>query len=664
MKKYILLAFFACFMLIDAVSGQRLAIKPSEMVAGEIVRLEYNPAEGPLENSAEVVGIAYLYNFYQWQVVDVELKKKGDVWHGEFAVPEDCGFVAFKFLNTYDHRISAVVDNNGDEGFMFIVKGKDGNVMPGGYLAWGLSRMLSLRMGIPNYFSADYKEISLEAMRTWLDKELNVYNQNGRYYFDVMKALLKKEYGKNSRDGIRSLLSTFERQSDLSEKDYMEIWSTYLELGEQEKADSIEQMILKSFPNGGLARLRASNRLNSLSGDEFEKATEEFRKNFPIEEWKKHPDSHGFVYRGFYQGLAMSFFQAGKYNKLKEILPEMTMSMLAYSYRKMVEFTICRTDTPAETYVDISKAILDEMLKKVTDGSFMGGITYSPKQAEDIARAYLDYDISVHAQVAKKCGRHEEAVATKELLPEDRRYEWYPAGNEAYVHSLEALNKKSKAIEAMKGAARASQMTPELFDELKRYYDNSKHKKDDLSFIAWLESLKDPQDVEREKADLKARIVDESFEPFKLETPDGKILESDMLKDGIVVIDFWALWCGPCIEALSGMQMAVNACLDDPDVRFYFVITQDEPRPDVVDKLWRENQYENMEVLYDVNREGRSKGRDAAFRALKSGPVGIPLKVILKDGKIRYRAEGYGGSPSGLMDEILYVIDILKNETR
>ena len=110
--------------------------------------------------------------------------------------------------------------------------------------------------------------------------------------------------------------------------------------------------------------------------------------------------------------------------------------------------------------------------------------------------------------------------------------------------------------------------------------------------------------------------------------------------------------------------MAVNACLDDPDVRFYFVITQDDPRPDMLDKLWRENQYENMEVLYDVNREGRSKGRDAAFRALKSGPVGIPLKVILKDGKIRYRAEGYGGSPSGLMDEILYVIDILKNETR
>ena len=44
------------------------------------------------------------------------------------------------------------------------------------------------------------------------------------------------------------------------------------------------------------------------------------------------------------------------------------------------------------------------------------------------------------------------------------------------------------------------------------------------------------------------------------------------------------------------------------------------------------------------------------------GTSGIPQKAILKNGRIRYRAEGYGGSPSGLMDEITAVIEILKNE--
>lgn len=44
------------------------------------------------------------------------------------------------------------------------------------------------------------------------------------------------------------------------------------------------------------------------------------------------------------------------------------------------------------------------------------------------------------------------------------------------------------------------------------------------------------------------------------------------------------------------------------------------------------------------------------------GTSGIPQKAILINGHIRYRAEGYGGSPSGLMDEISYVIEILKEE--
>ena len=41
---------------------------------------------------------------------------------------------------------------------------------------------------------------------------------------------------------------------------------------------------------------------------------------------------------------------------------------------------------------------------------------------------------------------------------------------------------------------------------------------------------------------------------------------------------------------------------------------------------------------------------------------GIPRKVILHKGRLRYTSEGYSGSPSKLADEITYAVKHIKNE--
>lgn len=69
----------------------------------------------------------------------------------------------------------------------------------------------------------------------------------------------------------------------------------------------------------------------------------------------------------------------------------------------------------------------------------------------------------------------------------------------------------------------------------------------------------------------------------------GKVKSVSFKKDEIVVIDFWALWCAPCIAALDGMQMAVDLYANDPTVKFYFVITQDEPNREKIVLFGRKN---------------------------------------------------------------------------
>ena len=64
------------------------------------------------------------------------------------------------------------------------------------------------------------------------------------------------------------------------------------------------------------------------------------------------------------------------------------------------------------------------------------------------------------------------------------------------------------------------------------------------------------------------------------------------------------------------------------------------------------------------NYNPKSESTDEVFSrfAKQFQSSGIPRKIVLKNGRMRYTSEGYCGSPSKLADEISYVIEILKNE--
>lgn len=646
-----------------AQQTNRLSLSADPLFAGQTITVSYDAKGGPLGGEAHIYGFAYTYDDYKWHIRDVILNNSGDnIWKGSFTIPEDCGLVAFKFQSSLS-EYPDTVDNNDDQGYIYMIGDANKKPMPGAQLAWGILRKPSLNMGVSGYFTQSYQEISDEAIMMWMDKETKMYPKEGHKFFNVMKSVFRHQYGDKAEGGIRYLLGVLEAEPNKTDEDVYNIWTTYMfDLKENAKADSVLNAFNAVKPYSMLNRREAASKLYQLQGDEFYKAADEFRKNYPFREWLKNPDPQGFPYANFYSGLERKLYSDKQYDKMMEVMEEGSFNTAADVYMHGPMFLIQKAPIDPKEYVDVSKRIIDCMISKVGENIDYYGRTMSDAQARQAHENSLNYYLCVQTEIFQRSGRYQEAVDYMNKITENNRYKQYPAGNQAYVLSLEQLNRKDEALQALKSAAAAGQMTPTLIDRLRTYYDSLKDKPA-KTFDEYFSSLKSAEAKEMMMRHVREGLVNEPFTPFNLQKHNAKgtVNSASFGKDDIVVLDFWATWCAPCIAALAGMQLAVDKYADDPHVKFYFVQTQDTPGG-AVDRVWARGKYHNMQVIYDQNKSAESKGYNKVYSDMFKGTSGIPQKAILKNGRIRYRAEGYGGSPSGLMDEITAVIEILKNE--
>jgi tetratricopeptide (TPR) repeat protein len=420
-------------------------------------------------------------------------------------------------------------------------------------------------------------------------------------------------------------------------------------------ANKVKESILLDFPHGKFARRIATDALDKLQGDEFFSAAEKFRQDFSIKEWYNHPDDQGFTFVNFYRIYAVSLWNTKQNEKLKEILPDMEFSMLVDLFRHSCMFLIMKAPIDPKEYVDISVSIINEMYQKKDTFIPMygqGNVNEGQSQTEQ-----MYYYLAIETEILQRSGRYEEAIECMNKIPDDERFNFYPQGNQAYVQSLEELGKNDAAIKALEASAGTGVMTKKLYSMLRKHYEELKVKPSE-TFDEYFNSLKLPSYLENLKNEVADGLVYDPYTPFNLSSIQGTEIKSDNFsKKDIVVLDFWATWCAPFIAALEGMQMAVDKYQGDPNVKFYFVCTQDEPNKEQVMKVWERKNLHHMLVLFDSG-----ENYSDVYKSMFKRTSAIPQKAVIKNGRIRYRAEGYSGSPSQLMDEISTVIELLKEE--
>jgi thiol-disulfide isomerase/thioredoxin len=141
------------------------------------------------------------------------------------------------------------------------------------------------------------------------------------------------------------------------------------------------------------------------------------------------------------------------------------------------------------------------------------------------------------------------------------------------------------------------------------------------------------------KADL---FVPMAAPAWQLKDVEGKVVSSEQFKDKVVVVDFWATWCGPCREEIPGYVELQKKYAKDGVV--IIGISLDEQDPEVVQQFVQKNGVDYLVVI----------GDEAIVQAF-GGVEAIPTTFIIdRAGMIRNRKRG--AEPTALFEKRLLAV--------
>lgn len=415
------------------------------------------------------------------------------------------------------------------------------------------------------------------------------------------------------------------------------IYDRFLE--DPEQAEQIRANIDERFPKGKTARTKAYNEIfrsadESFTAAELDAKHDEWIQQFPPSSFDEKSQA---IYGSAKIALAVKY--AGERNQAKavEVVQSLKGTDMYVAGVNSIYNNISAEDKDYAGLVDLIKDAYDvskeaassedETVKNSTNARFFAGIT------------------PVYAEVLSETENHQEVIAiTKESL-ENAHY----TGNTALkstnllASSYLQLGQKPEALAAYEQFIIANGTKDEIVENARELYNELNGA--DADFETHLANL-DKQASTARFARYTDKMIKEEAPGFTLVNRGGNEVSLSDYEGKVIVLDFWATWCGPCINSFPGMQAALNKYEADPDVEFLFINTWErvDNYEELVEEFITKHEY-SFHVLFD-EMKNRS---DAVVTAY--GVEGIPTKFIIDgEGFIRFKSVG---SPSYNVDEIV-----------
>ena len=606
-----------------------LTLSAQYPAAGETVTLIYDPAGTALDGKKGITGMVYFMDHKDYPVADINLKADGQTQKGDFTIPGTATSFYIKLSS------DQTVDNNNDKGYVYLVY-KDDQPVPGAYASEGY--MLASGMG--TNFAKIKKDFP--AGMELFKKEFELHPESLKDYKANYYMLMARS--PDYRQTALQKVADLETSSD--EKD-LELAATLLNNMKQSKSsDSLKAIIRTKFPNGDLVKNEASTAFFK----EKDPAKKDSLYRAYIQRYPEDPTEKNSTQSYMRVQLAAAYFEKADFDNFNRVEKEiknradlaMTFNNTTYEWAKQGQHL-----DEAKKYSKESLELVAEKIKHPDPAPYR-----SPSQTKKDEEYTYDLFADTYALILYRKNDFKEALKYEQPVI-DHQTAFDPETNEHYVEILTGAGDYRKALTYGEKAIATGKGTDVVTGELKKIY--IRQKGSEKGFDEYLAALKN-EAANHTREELAKTMINQPAPSFALKDIDGQTVSLADLKGKIVIVDFWATWCGPCKASFPGMQMAVNKYKDDPNVKFLFVDCweTDENYAVLVKKFIADNQYSFHVLLDEKGSDGRQSKVVGSFDVL-----GIPTKFIIdKTGNIRFKYIGYSGAPEQLVSEVTAMIDM------
>ncbi|MBZ0200392.1 MAG: redoxin domain-containing protein [Ignavibacteriaceae bacterium] len=619
--------FFVLFSLLTtSIFAQNFSFKPEKPKSGETITVMFDAAGTELADIDKITVYVYSFASDLLSTQSIEMKKEEGRWTAEFTPDEKSLGVSVKFIN------SETVVNNKGAGYFIGICDETGNVLPG-YKA-GIANAV-------NNWGVYYLDLDRD-----MEKAINLFEEDfaanpsiKNEFLGAYLPVVNRVRVQEKDSIITAALEEFAKTSNDDEKDLTLLLTGYGVVKNQEKGEVYKAKLEEKYPQCDfLANIKVGEIYNEKDLTKKEELLKTFVETFPTSKML----STAFT---LYINALRS---AGEFNKAKDFITVHKNEIQPYTFYSLADkmFDAENLDFAA---IKVITELGVEKSKKELENPTEEQPNYQSKSDWEKDRKYLlGLNLYAFGKALFKEGAKDEA---KDVLEDAVEYTANEEAdvNELYAQTLLETGNADEAITILSSVIKDGKGNDTIKELLKKSYVQEKGS--DKGLDTYLNEL-DQAAKEKITAALKKQMKNDPAPEFTLTDTEGKTVSLADYKGKIVILDFWATWCGPCKSSFPGMQKAINKYADDDNVKFLFVNTWER----VDNKLKNaqdfitENKY-TFRVLMDETNEVITKYKVS----------GIPTKFIIgKDGNIKFIAVGFSGNADQMVDEISTMIAMLQ----
>ncbi len=513
-----------------AVMGQGVKFEIERPHAGDKIKFSYHPKGTKLQGLSDIKCLAYVFHsttFYQ--NVQVNLVKDGEGYKGELSTRDSVTLVGLAF------SVGEQMDET-KNGYLLEFTHANGKI--------------AAETCINKAFLFTRAGTSLLGLTVGAGKAAACYKQA----FDI-KPILRQKYNYEYLDLaykadqisgtelVNENIANLSRTTNGNEQDLILMVKLYSLMKKKEKADSVKAVLLKKYPLGNFAYTTETNAIaRNKSAEEVEADFKRIIAKFNLSVEKKENAQQlnsMIIYLAYLYGKTKNSERFDFYGS------KMKNKVSAASFYNGYGVFWAEKNDNIDSAARISKKSL-EMIAAAKGGGLPVNFATKEEYIKSLDHTYGSYS-HTYARLLYLQGKYKEALATKEMA-----LQLAPSLEEeiSYVTYLMKDGQNEKAFVIAEKILKSGKATAALKDDFRNLYAILKKEGGYESYVSNLNHMAN----DKERDEWLKNMINIPAPEFSLLNLKGETVSLAKLKGKVVVLDYWATWCVPCLAAFPGMQ--------------------------------------------------------------------------------------------------------------